>query len=135
VRLVRAILMPRRGARGSSHRRSTIALAMLGVALALSVAPGVVSANHGRPHPEVYLPELQEDFAIEYPMDVRSEPMPDNILAGFQERLAIEYPADTAAGAIPDTLFEDRQQQLAIEYPEEARSGRAQATHYGPPGR
>ena len=67
MRSVRAILVPRTAGSITTHRRSRIALAMLGVALAALIVPGVASASHGRPHPETYLPELQQHFALEYP--------------------------------------------------------------------
>jgi hypothetical protein len=135
MRSVRAILVPRTAGSITTHRRSRIALAALGVALAASIVPGVASASHGRPHPESYLPELQRHFALEYPGTSESRPVSNTILAGLQQRLAIEYPADAASEAFPSTSLDGRQRQLAIEYPGEIRSGRGQATHYGPPGR
>lgn len=135
MRVGQTILIP--GTVGSipTHRRSRIALAMLGVVLAASIAPGVASASHGRPHPETYLDDLEQRFAIEYPADAGSQTISNTILAGLQQRLAIEYPADAASDAFPSTLLDARQRQLAIEYRGETRSGRGQATHYGPPGR
>ena len=135
MRSVRAILVPRTAGSITSHRRSRIALAMLGVALAALIVPGVASANHGRPHPETYLPELQQHFALEYPATIGSQPISDTILAGLQQRLVVEYPAAARSQAFPNTILDGRQGQLAIEYPGEMRSGRGQATHYGPPGR
>ena len=108
MRSVRAILVPRTAGSTTTHRRSRIAVAMLGVALAALIVPGVASANHGRPHPETYLPELQQHFALEYPATIESQ-------------------------ALSTTLLDGRQGQLAIEYRAEKRSGHA--THYGPPGR
>ena len=135
MRFVRAILVPRTAGSSTSHRRSGIALAMLGVTLATSIVPGVASASHGRPHPESYLPGLQRHFALEYPGATGSQPVSNTILAGFQQRLAIEYPVDAASDAFPNTLLDARQGQLAIEYRGDIRSGRGKATHYGPPGR
>ena len=71
MRVGQTILVPRTAGSITTHRRSRIALAMLGVALAASIVPGVASASHGRPHPETYLDDLQQHFAIEYPADHR----------------------------------------------------------------
>jgi hypothetical protein len=135
MRSVRAILIPGTVGRITPHQRSRVALAALGVALAASIVPGVASANHGRPHPVTYLPQLQQRFALEYPATIGSQPISDTILAGLQQRLAIEYPAATASQAFSTTLLDARQGQLAMEYPGKERSGRGKATHYGPPGR
>jgi hypothetical protein len=135
MRSVRAILVPRTAGSITTHRRSRIALAILGVTLAASIVPGVTSASHGRPHPETYLGELQRHFAIEYPATIESQPISDTILAGLQQRLVMEYPAATASQAFSTTLLDARQGQLALEYRAEIRSGRGQATHFGPPGR
>jgi hypothetical protein len=135
MRVGQTILIPRTAGTITTHRRSRIVLAMLGVALAASIAPGVASASHGRPHPETYLDDLQRHLAIEYPGTSGSQPVSDTILAGLQQRLALEYPADAASQASPNPLLDGRQQQLAIEYPGDIRSGRGKATHFGPPGR
>jgi hypothetical protein len=126
----RAILAPRAAGRIARRRRSRVALAVLGVTLAVSSLPATTIGSHGGPHPEIYLGQLHEDFAVEHREDLTpAAPMADTILAGYQQRLAIEYPTDSAAGAV-EALLEGRQRQLVIEYPR-----RAQATHYGPPGR
>lgn len=116
MRSVRAILVPRTALGITIHRRSRIALAILGVTLAASIVPGVTSAGHGRPHPETYLGELQRHFAIEYPATIRSQPVSTTILAGLQQRLGIEYPVDAGSQAFPSTSLDGRQRQLAIEY-------------------
>jgi hypothetical protein len=64
---VRAIHASRAAGTITVHRRSRLALAVLGAVLAAAMVPGIASASHGRPHAEVYLPELQQHFAIEYP--------------------------------------------------------------------
>jgi hypothetical protein len=64
---VRAIGASRAAGTITTHRRSKVALALLGVVLTATIAPGIASANHGRPHADVYLGQLQQDFAIEYP--------------------------------------------------------------------
>jgi hypothetical protein len=116
MRFVQASLDTRTTGSTTVHRRSRVAAAMLGFALAASIVPGVASASHGRPHPETYLENLQQHFAIEYLGAVQSEPISNTILAGFQRRLEIEYPADTPSETIPSTLLDGRQRQLAIEY-------------------
>jgi hypothetical protein len=121
MRSVTAILIPRTAGSITIHRRSRIALAMLGVTLAASTVPGVASASHGRPHPDTYLGDLHRHFAMEYPVDARSEPISNTILVGLQQRLAIEYPADAASLALPNTLLDGRQRQLAIEYQGDTR--------------
>jgi hypothetical protein len=133
MRFVRAILVPRTAGSITVHRRSRIALAILGVTLAASVVPGVTSASHGRPHQETYLDELQQHFAIEYPATIESQPVSDTILAGLQQRLVVEYPAASGSQAFSTTLLDARQGQLAIEY--RAERPRGKATKYGPPGR
>ena len=107
---VRAIGASRAAGPITSHRRSKVGLALLGVVLTATIAPGIASANHGRPHAEVYLGQLQQDFAME-------DPSHKGGLVG--------------SAAILDGL----QRHFAIEYPTTATSGHGSATHYGPPGR
>jgi hypothetical protein len=71
------------------HRRSRVGLALLGVVLTAAIAPGITSANHGRPHADVYLGQLQQDFAIEYPSASTSQASSNALLGGlWDSRLA-----------------------------------------------
>jgi hypothetical protein len=107
---VRAIHASRAAGTITTHRRSRVGLALLGVVLTAAIAPGIASANHGRPHADVYLGQLQQDFAI-------------------------EYPSASTSQASSNTFLGELQRHFAIEYPTTATSGHGSATHYGPPGR
>ena len=94
---VRAIGASRAAGPITTHRRSKVGLALLGVVLTATMAPGIASASHGRPHAEVYLGQLQQDFAIEYPGHSGALVGSAAILDGYQRHFAIEYPT-TARG-------------------------------------
>jgi hypothetical protein len=119
----------------TTHRRSRVSLALLGVVLAAAIAPGIASADHGRPHADVYLGQLQQDFAIEYPGHHGALVGSAAILDGYQRHFAIEYPSASTAHSSSNTFLGELQRHFAIEYPTTATSGHGSATHYGPPGR